>query len=249
MQRRLWGINLCGAFAVAASLTVLKWLIPFIQQNLAMGILPLIFVISFTITGICLMRLRSWSRVLYMYHMVIWVGIGISSYMSLTSRSSGEQLFFAFVLCFVLPAILTITYLLNPSIKSRFEDTVHWLGKKILIVDDDQGFTKMVKTNLSDRGFEVIVAVTGERGLVLAQARRPDLILLDVILPGIKGREVCTRLKNNPQTKSIPVIFLTAKNSPDDIRAEMEAGGLTHITKPVDFTKLLDEINRTLGIV
>ena len=81
----------------------------------------------------------------------------------------------------------------------------------------------------------------------MAQRLKPDLIILDVILPGIKGREVCLRLKENKDTRDIPVMFLTAKDSPDDIKAEKEVGGICHLTKPVDNKQLISEIEKILG--
>ena len=119
--------------------------------------------------------------------------------------------------------------------------------KRVLLVDDDKGLVRMVKSSLSAQGYDVMTAWTGEVGLHLAKREKPDLILLDVILPGMKGREVCTRLKADTDTRSIPVIFLTAKDSPDDVKAEMEAGGICHLTKPVNAQKLLAEIKRVLG--
>ena len=112
-------------------------------------------------------------------------------------------------------------------------------NKKILIVDDDKGFLKMMKVNLSSHVFGVLTADTGEQGIEMAKRLKPQLIILDVILPGMKGREVCARLKQMPQTQSIPVIFLTAKSSPDDVKAELELGAISHFTKPLTFSKLL----------
>ncbi|MCK5081489.1 MAG: response regulator, partial [Candidatus Omnitrophica bacterium] len=70
---------------------------------------------------------------------------------------------------------------------------------------------------------------------------------LDVILPGIKGREVCQKLKEDPRTKGIPVVFLTAKDSPEDIQAEKDAGSSGHITKPVNIKVLIETIQSILN--
>ncbi|HLD69526.1 MAG TPA: response regulator [Candidatus Omnitrophota bacterium] len=121
-------------------------------------------------------------------------------------------------------------------------------NKKILVIDDDKGFLKMVRVNLINSGFDVLTADTGEKGIQLAQKKNPDLILLDVLLPGIKGREVCVKLKQDKATSSIPVMFLTAKDSPDDVKAEMEVGAVTHLTKPVDLKRLILEIKHILNI-
>lgn len=115
---------------------------------------------------------------------------------------------------------------------------------KILLIDDDKGLLQLLSQRLSRQGYITLMAETGERGLALASAQCPDLILLDVILPGIKGREVCARLKEDPLTQDIPVIFLTIKDTPDDIAAEIAAGAVAHITKPVDFRRLMAEIQK-----
>jgi DNA-binding response OmpR family regulator len=105
----------------------------------------------------------------------------------------------------------------------------------------------MIQKILLPKGYSVLAAQTGEKGIQVAKLQKPDLIILDVILPGIKGRDVCVRLKEDEETKSIPVIFLTAKDSPDDIKAELATGGLTHLTKPVHARTLIAEIKKVLG--
>lgn len=140
---------------------------------------------------------------------------------------------------------MVILFFMRPSIQRQFP-LLDLNGPRLLVIDDDRGFLNMVKTMLNAKGFDVLMALTGEEGLKLAQRRKPALIILDVILPKMKGREVCRRLKENPLTAHIPVIFLTAKNSPDDIRAELEAGGLEHLNKPLDFHQLLEALNRIL---
>lgn len=141
--------------------------------------------------------------------------------------------------------LVVILFLMCPEVKKRFEGRGAAL-RTILVVDDDRGVIKVLKNNLMASGFKVLTAETGEQGLVLAQSRYPDLIILDVILPGIKGREVCQRLKQGSQTKDIPVIFLTSKNSEDDIQAELAVGGVAHLTKPIDFPAVLEQIQKIL---
>ena len=103
-------------------------------------------------------------------------------------------------------------------------------SQTLLVIDDDRSLLRLLKTNFMRHGISVLTAETGESGLWIAEQHKPDLIILDVILPKMKGRAVCAKLKENPLTKEIPVIFLTAKNSRDDVHAEMEAGALAHIT-------------------
>ena len=131
---------------------------------------------------------------------------------------------------------------------NRRDEKVDGQKKKILVVDDDKGLLKMIRVSLVNCGFHVLTAATGEKGLQLAQTKSPDLVVLDVLLPGIKGREVCVRLKQDRKTSHIPIMFLTAKDSPDDVRAEMEAGAITHLTKPVDPKELILEIKRILNL-
>lgn len=106
--------------------------------------------------------------------------------------------------------------------------------KCILIVDDDDAAIKMVRPLLIARGYAVLTALSGEAALEIVKKQRPNCILLDVIMPGLKGREVCKRIKADETTKDIPVVFLTAKDSEDDIKAEKEAGAVGHLTKPVN---------------
>jgi CheY-like chemotaxis protein len=109
---------------------------------------------------------------------------------------------------------------------------------KILLVDDDPGVHFIATPILTKLGHEVISAKNGEQGLQLALNQRPDLIILDVIMPGIKGRDLCAKMKAYEVLKNIPVVFLTAKDSDDDIRAELDVGAVTHLTKPVDPAQL-----------
>ncbi len=119
-------------------------------------------------------------------------------------------------------------------------------GKIILVVEDDPTTQRYLEVQLQKQRAKVITASTGEEGFEKADQCLPDIILLDVILPGMKGRKVCVRLKANEATKAIPVIFLTSKNSPDDVMAELLAGAHSHLTKPVDIKRLYSEIQRVL---
>jgi len=123
-------------------------------------------------------------------------------------------------------------------------NTPHWT---ILVVDDDRTFLKMIKANFTRLGLTVLTAEDGEKGLRIASQKAPDLIILDVILPGLKGRAVCAKLKEDSRTRDIPIIFLTIKDSQDDINAEIEAGAVLHMTKPVDFKQVYLEIRKILN--
>ena len=121
------------------------------------------------------------------------------------------------------------------------------MSKKILLVDDDPGQHLVIVPILSKRGYVVVSAKNGEQALQLALNERPELIILDVIMPGIKGRDLCKKIKAYEVLKDIPIIFLTAKDSDDDIKAELEAGAITHLTKPVNPTDLLKVIDSIIG--
>lgn len=146
-----------------------------------------------------------------------------------------------------LMSVVIVLFFSQSRIKFQMERDWQNIRKSILVVDDDEGLLRTVKRILLPNGYSVLTATTGERGLQIAKNQKPDLILLDVILPGIKGRELCSRLKENPETREIPVAFLTAKDSPDDIDAEMAAGAISHLTKPVESKLLLEEIKKILG--
>ncbi|MBF0490346.1 MAG: response regulator [Candidatus Omnitrophica bacterium] len=118
--------------------------------------------------------------------------------------------------------------------------------KKILLIDDDPGVHFIATPILSKLGYDVISARHGEQGLQLALNQRPDLIILDVIMPGIKGRELCIKMKAYQVLKSIPVVFLTAKDSEDDVQAELDAGAVTHLTKPIDAAQLVTVVKGIL---
>ena len=132
-------------------------------------------------------------------------------------------------------------------IKVVFQKDWDSVRKCILVVDDDEGLQKTIKRILLTSGYSVLSAMTGERGIQVAKLQNPNLIILDVLLPGMKGREVCQRLKADEVTKGIPVVFLTAKDSPDDVEAEKAAGGLMHITKPVNAKLLISQIRKIIG--
>jgi CheY-like chemotaxis protein len=119
--------------------------------------------------------------------------------------------------------------------------------KTVLIVDDDLSVHKMLEPILTTGGYQVFSAKTGEEGLQMTKDKKPSIVVLDVILPGIKGREVCAQLKKDPSTKDIPVLFLTSKDSPDDVQAEIAAGGIGHLTKPINPQYLIAQIKRILG--
>jgi CheY-like chemotaxis protein len=117
---------------------------------------------------------------------------------------------------------------------------------KILFIEDEPDQIMMISLRLEKNGYEVVSAKDGEEGLGKVKAEKPDLILLDVIMPGISGLEVCRRLKKDPVTQSIPVITSTAAGM-DDIEAQCLAVGADDcVRKPYASAELLEKIQRFL---
>ena len=106
-------------------------------------------------------------------------------------------------------------------------------NKTILIIDDEEPIRELLKLTLQSAGFDsVLEASNGEDGLALAMRYKPDLILLDLMLPGMDGLSVCRHLKTSPDTRMIPIIMLTAKSDESDIVVGLEMGANDYITKP-----------------
>ena len=114
------------------------------------------------------------------------------------------------------------------------------MKKRILIIEDEMDLIKGLKLNLSDEGFEVVWAVDGVEGLRKALEEKPDLILLDIMLPEMNGLEVCRKLRQNK--RGIPVIMLTAKGEEIDKVVGLEIGADDYMTKPFSIRELLARI-------
>ena len=122
--------------------------------------------------------------------------------------------------------------------------------KKILLIDDEEDFCFFVRQNLEQTGeFEVITANRGEEGINLAREKKPDLILLDIVMPKMMGEDVAAALINDPKTKNIPLAFLTAQVSKEEIGIDSikEIGGYDFIAKPVDTERLVSSIKAVMG--
>ncbi len=118
--------------------------------------------------------------------------------------------------------------------------------EKILVVDDEEDILELVKYNLTKDGYQVKCVPSGEEALKRAQDDLPDLILLDLMLPGLDGLDVCRRLKNNPATVHIPIVMLTAKGEDADIVTGLELGAEDYITKPFSPRVLLARVRVVL---
>ncbi|MFK5927539.1 MAG: response regulator [Desulfuromusa sp.] len=120
------------------------------------------------------------------------------------------------------------------------------MPKKILIVEDDESVLKLESILLSTKGYLVYGAMTGVAALNNISADHPDLIILDIMLPELDGFEVCRRIKMNPETRHIPIIFLSARNTSKDISHGKQVGSDQYITKPFKSAKLMDAIKLLL---
>jgi CheY-like chemotaxis protein len=121
--------------------------------------------------------------------------------------------------------------------------------KKILYVEDNEDNVFMLETRLRRKGFEVIIARDGEQGIAMAQAEAPDLILMDLSLPVLDGWEATRQLKAAAETRSIPIIALTAHAMSGDREKAMSVGADEYDTKPVKLPGLLAKIDMLLGKV
>lgn len=120
------------------------------------------------------------------------------------------------------------------------------MQKTILVIEDEKDILDLEKYNLEQAGFKVLTAVNGLEGLNLAQTQDPDLIVLDLMLPGLDGKEVCRRVRGNEATRNIPVIMLTAKVEEIDLIIGFEIGADDYMTKPFSPRELVLRIKAVL---
>ncbi|MCX5751634.1 MAG: response regulator [Candidatus Saganbacteria bacterium] len=120
--------------------------------------------------------------------------------------------------------------------------------KKILVVDDEADIVDLLTLRLEGEGFEVISAGDGNAGLDKARREKPDLIILDLMLPKIDGYRVCRLLKFDEKYKNIPIIMFTARGQDEDRKLGEEVGADAYLVKPFDPQLLMKTINRLLGI-
>ena len=118
---------------------------------------------------------------------------------------------------------------------------------RILVVDDEIYIVHILDFSLGMEGYEVLTALDGEQALEKARAEKPDLIVLDIMMPKLDGYETCKRLKADPEVKDVPVILLSAKGRNVDQKVGFEVGADDYITKPFSPRKLVERINAILG--
>jgi len=118
----------------------------------------------------------------------------------------------------------------------------------ILYIEDDPASQTLVKRMLEFQGYRVLVAATGLSGIDLAYECQPDLILMDINLPGISGTEVLGLLRVDPLTAHIPVIALSANALPRDVRKGLDAGFLRYLTKPINVPEFMEALDTALSL-
>jgi CheY-like chemotaxis protein len=121
---------------------------------------------------------------------------------------------------------------------------------KVLVVEDDRSIQMVLELVLTRMAkCEVVTASEGNQGLAAIKQHKPDVILLDLMLPGMDGFEICKRSKEDPETKHIPIIFLTAQPQPAAIAKAMSLGAAAYLIKPFDPAKIVSQINEALAKV
>lgn len=117
---------------------------------------------------------------------------------------------------------------------------------RILLIDDHQTVFRLLEAIVRIRGYALLYAESGQQGIVMARQEKPDMILLDIMMPDIDGFKVCQYLKENEGTKDIPVMFLTARGSEGDLETGRKAGADGFMTKPFKTIDVLNQIERIL---
>lgn len=119
--------------------------------------------------------------------------------------------------------------------------------RKVLLIDDEPALLEVMKTNLEIEGYEVVTEMSGETGLVSAVVDQPDVVILDIMMPGVDGWEICQRLKSDARTKYIPIILLTALDQTEHVVKGFECGADDYLAKPFENPELFARIKSVLS--
>ena len=123
---------------------------------------------------------------------------------------------------------------------------VHINTAKVLVVDDEPEITEIVETFLAENGFKVAIENSPHNAIRKAKEFKPDVILLDIMMPGVDGYDICQSLKQDPAFANVPVIFLTGKDRSDDMGRSFKSGGDMFIKKPFSCERLLEIVSIVL---
>ena len=120
------------------------------------------------------------------------------------------------------------------------------MSKKVLVIEDDPSALRFIEYTLGQEGYQVLTATDGTRGIRKAQSEEPDLIILDVMLPGLDGFEICCRLREDPKTAGLPILMLSAKAQEIDKMTGLKVGADDYLAKPADPSEVVDRIKKLL---
>jgi two-component system alkaline phosphatase synthesis response regulator PhoP len=121
------------------------------------------------------------------------------------------------------------------------------MAKKIMVVDDEPYIARVIKFKLEQEGYTVISANDGQSGLQKIKEEKPDMVLLDVMMPGLSGYEVCQKIREDAELAGIPVVILTAKGQERDREQGLTMGASDYITKPFSPNRLLELVKSMIG--
>ena len=121
------------------------------------------------------------------------------------------------------------------------------MSEKIMIVDDDPSIVRLIQYFLERESYEIIIAGNGLQALKKAETEKPDLIMLDLMLPGVDGFEVCHRLRANPKTEDMPILMLSAKGDDTDKNEATKVGASAYFTKPFTGPVLIEQVQELLN--
>ena len=121
------------------------------------------------------------------------------------------------------------------------------MAQKILIVEDDASAMRLIEFALQQERFEVVTATNGLTGLKKAQNEKPDLVILDLMLPGMDGFEICSRLRKDPVTEKVPILILSAKTHESDIATARDVGADAYLTKSGDPSEIVAQVQTLLS--
>lgn len=119
--------------------------------------------------------------------------------------------------------------------------------KTVMIIEDEEDAAELFAEMMRISGFRVLKTSQSEPAIAMMTADRPDIVLLDIMMPEISGLDILRQMRRDPSLAGIPVVVVTAKGMPADIKNGMEAGASTYLTKPVGFQELKEAVERTLG--
>jgi DNA-binding response OmpR family regulator len=134
---------------------------------------------------------------------------------------------------------------LSAELRARMPNRSLFRMPRVLVVDDDPQVVRLLRVNLELEGYDVVSASDGNEALAAVASEDPDLVVCDVMMPGMDGVEVVRRLRADNVT--LPVVMLSAKAMRSDMRAGLDAGANEYVTKPFDPTELIDVVDRLLG--